>query len=765
MKKIFTLATLIFAFITNQTFAQNGCAWAKKTGGTNEDWGSSVTADNFGNVYYLGNFYSTTVNIGGTNLQNEPATFFNFGAEMFLAKFDSCGTFKWARRAGGNYEMRAKSVATDAAGNVFVCGYSRSDTTKFGTIKMVQRDYYDGFVTKYDANGTALWVTRIDGDYHDRAISLVVDNGGNVLVTGYFSSSYLRCGTDSVANRNGSSGYEDIFIVKLDNNGNSQWVRGGNGDYDDYANAIGTDAAGNVYVAGGFGSSYIRFGNDSTALSGYYDIFIVKYDASGNEQWLRTAGNTSYDEAFGLATDPAGNSYITGFTGYNSTVTFGTHPITNTNSSYGFFIAKYDASGTAQWARKGQGNSWTENHGTSVKLDAAGDAYVTGFYNSDSLQLGAVTLLNRSLTGGAMTGGDTAFDAFVMKYKANGVLSWARTYGGDDHEFPQSIATGNNNALYFTGEYRSASITFNSTTLTSTNTQGDAFIANNLSTNSTNPDICLVSSDSTSTNNIVYWDKVPYLTADSFIIYREVSTGIYSKIGIQPYSALSQFTDTVRSVGPANGDPNVGTYRYKIQIKDTAETYGAMGPYHNSIYFVNSNGTFTWNMYSVENMTVTPVSNFNLLRDDNANGMWNVIGTVAGTQTTLNDPAYTTYSLTADWRVQALGFNCNPTMRYENNAIAGAIIKSKSNITNNRGIGVESYQNKTDVIVYPNPASNSLYVESNKELGAVSLLNAMGQVVLKISSKNQSEQIDISKLPAGMYILQVREKFGKIIKE
>lgn len=764
MKKIFTLATLLVAFAANNALAQYGCAWAKKTSGTNEDWGTSVATDNFGNVYYLGNFYSQTINIGGTNLTNQPYTYFNYGGEMFLAKFDSCGNFKWAKKAGGNDETRAKAVATDAVGNVFVVGYGRSDTTTFGSVIMKNYALYDGFVAKYNSNGVTQWVKRIQGDYNDRAYAVSVDNGGNVFVSGSFQSTYVRCGNDSAANYD-SNNNDNVFVLKLDNNGNEQWIRSGKGDYDAYGYGISTDAAGNCYTTGTYGGSYIRFANDSLPLIGYYDIFVVKHDANGNEQWLRTAGDSDNDEAFAIATDASGNSYITGFIGFLSSVNFGSHNITNTTSSYGLFVAKYDANGVAQWARKGQGNGYTENHGTSIALDNTSNPIVTGYYSSDSLQLGAVTLINRSITSGAMTGGDTAFDIFIAKYKSNGNLSWARNYGGDDHDFALGVATGAHNALYLTGEYKSPSIMFNGITLTATSTIGDAFIANNLSTNTVMPELCLATTDSSSNYNILYWDKTPYMSADSFLIFREVSTGIYSQIGIQSYNNLSQFTDTTRHVGPANGDPNVGTYRYKLQIKDTAGTYSVMGPYHNTIFFVNSSGSFTWNTYTVENMTVTPVTNFNLMRDDNALGVWHVIGTVAGTQTSLNDAQYATYQNTADWRVQALGFSCTPTLRYGNNSTEAAVVKSKSNISNNRGIGVAGVKNRTEIIVYPNPATNSFYLECNKELGSVNVLNTLGQSVIQFNSKNMAEQVDISKLPAGIYTLQVQGKFTKIIKE
>jgi trimeric autotransporter adhesin len=273
--------------------------------------------------------------------------------------------------------------------------------------------------------------------------------------------------------------------------------------------------------------------------------------------------------------------------------------------------------------------------------------------------------------------------------------------------------------------------------------------------------ICLVTVDSTSTNNIVYWDKTTYPSVDSFIVYREVSTGIYKRIGAVPMSALSQFEDTARSVGPANGDPNIGSYRYKLQIRDVCGNYSAKSPYHNTVYFVdNQNGTFTWNTYLVEGMGSTPVVNFNLLRDTLYNGNWAVIGTVAGTQTTLNDPNYATYQATADWRVEATGFNCTPTLRYGNNTIQGTIVKSKSNITNNRVVSVKNFNSTDGISVYPNPNNGTFTVELKGEGQQVMVYSAEGKLVFSELMRGSRQTFSAHSLAKGVYNLVVKSSHG-----
>jgi len=281
------------------------------------------------------------------------------------------------------------------------------------------------------------------------------------------------------------------------------------------------------------------------------------------------------------------------------------------------------------------------------------------------------------------------------------------------------------------------------------------------------PNICMVSSDSTSTNNIIFWDKTVYTNMDSFIVYREVSTNTYNRIGAVSKNSLSMFVDVNRAVGPANGDPNVGFYRYKLQLRDTCGNYSAMSPYHTSVYFIdNHTGTFTWNTYSVEGQA-TPVANFILRRDNANNGVYVVVGNVSGNTTTLNDANYSTYQTIANWRVDATGFNCTPTARYGNNSAQSAIVKSKSNISNNRSTLVKNTE--SNFSVYPNPTNGNLTISfTNSPFGKVSVkvMSAIGQEVYSetFTQTNENHHVDLSKYESGIYLVQITTSNSTVIK-
>ncbi|MBS1635522.1 MAG: T9SS type A sorting domain-containing protein [Bacteroidetes bacterium] len=279
------------------------------------------------------------------------------------------------------------------------------------------------------------------------------------------------------------------------------------------------------------------------------------------------------------------------------------------------------------------------------------------------------------------------------------------------------------------------------------------------------PAICVVTVDSASLFNYIYWDKTPYTNVDSFLIYREVISGYYLRIGGVKYADLSQFKDSLQAIGPANGNPNVGTYRYKIQIKDSCGNLSALSPYHNSIYFVNNSGTFTWNTYNVEGQSLTPVTQFDLMRDNLSDGVWTFVGSVAGTQNVLNDPQYSVYMNTGRWRVEALGFNCTPLAKTAQ--VTQQVVRSKSNVKNNLGgiTAVNQADLERNILLAPNPSHDFIRVSSGYDLKRIAVYSVIGTMVAEINcSKEHQAVVDLSMLAPGVYTVVTETASGKLTK-
>jgi hypothetical protein len=167
--------------------------------------------------------------------------------------------------------------------------------------------------------------------------------------------------------------------------------------------------------------------------------------------WARSADGTGIDEGIAVSTDASGNVFITGqFT--SSVVTFGTFTLSNTAGST-VFLAKYNSSGTILWVRKSISTGL--DYGNCVTTDAAGNAYVSGYFDSPVISFGSFTLTN---------GGN--YDMFLVKYDPNGNVLWARKAGDSGNDYGYSAKTDNSGNCYLAGSFSSSSIVFGTFTLT-----------------------------------------------------------------------------------------------------------------------------------------------------------------------------------------------------------------------------------------------------------------------------------------------------------
>lgn len=269
--------------------------------------------------------------------------------------------------------------------------------------------------------------------------------------------------------------------------------------------------------------------------------------------------------------------------------------------------------------------------------------------------------------------------------------------------------------------------------------------------------ICLVTVDSSSLYNIIVWDKTLVLNVDTFIVLREISTNNYQPIVKLPYTSLSQFVDTVSYLYfPNTGDPNTGTYRYKMQCIDIYGNHSLLSPYHNTIYFINNGGIFTWlQPYEIEN-GANPVASYVLMRDDSTNGNWHDVGSVSGTQNFITDPQYSTYLNTASWRVKTTwSISCTASAKSE------TYNTSYSNVYKYDVTGVDENSKIRDLVIYPNPSSGMIFLNSSAGIKNVELLGLPGEKLFSSQFKGQkSLEIDLSEYPTGMYFIKVTTTSG-----
>jgi hypothetical protein len=353
-------------------FSNNGTpVWAFKIGGSGNDVANSIDVDAQGNCYVIGNFQSTSINIGGNTFTNPGAS-----TNLYVAKISPAGVYNWSIRGNGTGNS-GMSIAVDSLGNSFITG-DFSNQFQLGSLALGGLSEGDGFVGKLNNSGTPVWLKKFGGiSGADYGRSVCTDGNGNSFVTGYFKCDYLNIGSLSIPNSDLNSGSLDMFLAKFDSSGNALWaIPGGETNASDYGMNVHCDANGNVYATGYFYSDNLTFqstnlpniGNNTT------DVFVVKYSSAGSLQWARSAGSTGNDFGMAVSTDAAGNVYLIG--AYeNQSITIGTVNLPNSGLA-DIFVAQYDPSGNVVWAKKAAGNGY--DWGADIAVDNNGSCYATG---------------------------------------------------------------------------------------------------------------------------------------------------------------------------------------------------------------------------------------------------------------------------------------------------------------------------------------------------------------------------------------------------
>ena len=251
------------------------------------------------------------------------------------------------------------------------------------------------------------WARSAQGPYLQEEVATACDINNNIYVTGYFTGDSITFGTYSLYNpRSAQASYGVFFIVKYSPDGNVLWARGAN-PYACGGNDISTDAAGNVYVGGGYGDT-ITFDSSHTLINpdtSYGASFIVKYDSMGNLQWART-GHYTHKLNY-MATDARGYTYLAGNIEGDSVFTY--HYTGNPNPG---FIARCSPSGNLLWTNI-LGNQSAIFTLTNLTLDRDNYIYVNGRF-SDTAVLGGVTIV------------PSQGSFFVAKYDTLGTLIWVK---------------------------------------------------------------------------------------------------------------------------------------------------------------------------------------------------------------------------------------------------------------------------------------------------------------------------------------------------
>lgn len=362
-------------------------------------------------------------------------------------------TLDWAISFGGeasaqSYEDVGKSVVTDSDGNVYCTGYFQGNADFDPGIGnyFLLGEAYDAYVTKLDPSGGLIWAKRIGGSSYDYGTSISVDEQGNAYVAGrFYNTADLDPGV-GVYNVTASGDY-DVFIVKLDSNGNFVWGIQLGGVNDESINKIDVDSTGNIYVTGYFygTADFDPSANTFNLISnGQSDVFIAKFNNAGGLIWSKQFGGSSYDNSESMLLSNE-NIYIAG--NFYETANFDTGGGTFYLTSAGFddgYLAKIDTSGNFMWAKNVVEGNYN-GRASSIAMDNSGNIYVAGDFEKTAdfdFTIGVNNMTSVELR-----------DVYLSKMDSLGNFLWAKQLGGTNDDKCNSIVIDDHNFVYLTGEF------------------------------------------------------------------------------------------------------------------------------------------------------------------------------------------------------------------------------------------------------------------------------------------------------------------------
>jgi len=371
--------------LKSQSNIKRGSSWItfnKTFGGSEKDIGYSVqqTTD------------------GGYIIAGETSSFGNGNYDIWLIKTDSQGLEEWSKTFGGSDGVRGCEVQQTTDGGYIIVNHIRQSFGNGGA------DSYDVLLIKTDSQGQEEWNQTFGGFSSDYGQSVQQTTDGGYIITGETQS----------------FGYSsrDLWLIKTDSQGNEEWNqtfgKGGIGGWKGIGYSVQQTTDGGYIITG-----ICRLWHDNTRSIDY--VWLIKTDSQGQEEWNQTFGGSAPDAGYSVQQTEDGGYIIAG-------------RLTNTGSNLAadVWLIKTDSQGQEEWNQTFGGGGNSSEHGNSVQQTTDGGYIIVG-----------EQMKQESVHGG--------YDAWLIKTDSQGNEVWNQAIGGSDHDWGNSVQQTTDGGYIITG--------------------------------------------------------------------------------------------------------------------------------------------------------------------------------------------------------------------------------------------------------------------------------------------------------------------------
>ncbi|MBO1352291.1 MAG: hypothetical protein EBE86_035265, partial [Hormoscilla sp. GUM202] len=413
--------------LSNNSINENLAVNIVNISGSSDDWGRGIATDSNGNVWATGSF-SGSIDIDGDG-NIDLTSNGDDDVDVYVAKFDPGGNLLKALNIGSSSNDWGLGIATDSNDNVWTTGSfsGNIDIDGDGNIDLTSNGDDDGYVAKFDRNGTLVKALNIGGSNWDRSNGIATDSNGNAWVIGQFQGNIDIDGDGNIDFAN--NGTTQQYVAKFDRNGTL--VKAFEISFQEHFNDIATDSNGNAWAIG-YSHIYDRISTQ-----------VVQFNSNGTlVKALSFDG--SLDRGYGIAIDSNGNVWVTGsFKGNIDIDRDGNNDLTSEWPSTDSYVAKFDRNGTLVKALKIGGSS--NDYGDGIAIDSNGNAWAIGEFQGNIDIDGDG---NNDLTSNGGT------DSYLAKFDSDGHLLEALNIGSRSNDYGNGIATDSNGNVWATGEFQ-----------------------------------------------------------------------------------------------------------------------------------------------------------------------------------------------------------------------------------------------------------------------------------------------------------------------